>query len=416
MSRAHHKCAIVILDGLGDLPTAQLGGKTPLEAADTPVMNRLAGAGRYGLVDPIGPGIVPNTHSGCGVLFGVLPEDVAKLKRGPVEASGAGRVLQPGEIALRTNFATLEATGAGLRIVDRRAGRIDADTETLASELRSVDLGDGVIAELHPTDQHRCVLVLSGPGLSPAISDTDPGDGGMPGFLQYSRPLDVSARKTAEKLNLFIDKAHKMLVSHPVNRKRVLEGKLPATGILTRGAGEGFGLNNIVQKRGLKAVVVAGCNTVIGLARTVGFGTRSDPRFTAAADTDLQAKVETVVAAFEDHDLVYVHIKAPDLFAHDHQPDNKRRFLECVDEALERLEQAGSMIAIAADHSTDSNSGSHTADPIPALIYNPADPATVAAPVDFGESLCAGGNMQRQSSHELLTRVLGALATNLTSN
>ena len=166
----------MILDGLGDLPTAQLGGKTPLEAADTPVLNRLASAGRYGLVDPIGPGIVPNTHSGCGVLFGVLPEDVANLKRGPVEASGAGRPLQPGEIALRTNFATLEATDAGLRIADRRAGRIDADTEALASELRKVDLGDGITAELHPTDQHRCVLIVSGPGLSPAISDTDPGD------------------------------------------------------------------------------------------------------------------------------------------------------------------------------------------------------------------------------------------------
>ncbi len=416
MSRAHFKCAIVILDGLGDLPVAQLGGKTPLEAAETPVLNRLAGAGRYGLVDPIGPGIVPNTHSGCGVLFGVLPDDVACLKRGPVEASGAGRVLQPGEIALRTNFATLEATGDGLRIDDRRAGRIDTDTEALASELRSVDLGDGVIAELHPTDQHRCVLVLSGLGLNPAISDTDPGDGGMPGFLQYSRPLNDSAQKTAEKLNLFIDIAHKVLVSHPVNSKRVLEGKLPATGILTRGAGEGFGLKNIVQEQGLKAVVVAGCNTVIGLARTVGFGIRSDPRFTAAANTDLQAKMDAVVAAFGDHDLAYLHIKAPDLFAHDHQPDNKRRFLECVDEALERLEQAGSMIAIAADHSTDSNSGAHTADPIPALIYNPADKRTAKAPVDFGESLCAGGNMQRQSSHELLVRVLDALAANQTLN
>lgn len=238
----------------------------------------------------------------------------------------------------------------------------------------------------------------------------------MPAFLQYSRPLDVSAGKTAEKLNLFIDKAHEVLVSHPVNGKRVLEGKLPATGILTRGAGKGFSLNNMVQERGLKAVVVAGCNTVIGLARTVGFGTRSDPRFTAAANTDLQAKMDTVVAALEDHDLVYLHIKAADLFAHDHQPDNKRRFLECVDEALERLEQAGSMIAIAADHSTDSNSGAHTADPIPALIFNPVEERTATVPVDFGESLCAGGNMQRQSSHELLARVLNALAANRTSD
>jgi len=412
LSQLNQNCAIVILDGLGDLPAAQLGGQTPLEAAETPVLNRLARAGRYGLVDPIGPGIVPNTHSGCGVLFGVLPGDLALLRRGPVEASGAGRVLQPGEIALRTNFATLEATSDGLRVVDRRAGRIDSHTQELASELRSVDLGDGISAELYPTDQHRCVLVLKGPGLSPAISDTDPGDGGMPGFLQYSRPLNDAAGRTAEKLNLFVDEAHRVLVSHPLNEQRIKQGKLPATGILTRGAGEGFRLKNMVQERGFKAAVVAGCNTVIGLARTVGLATRSDPRFTAAANTDLQAKMDAVVAAFEDHDLVYVHIKAPDLFAHDHQPDNKRRFLECVDEALERLEQAGSMIAIAADHTTDSNSGAHTADPIPALIYNPAVVSTAnSGAVVFGERLCADGNMQRQCSHDFLTRVLDTMVS-----
>jgi 2,3-bisphosphoglycerate-independent phosphoglycerate mutase len=207
--------------------------------------------------------------------------------------------------------------------------------------------------------------------------------------------------------------AFELLARHPVNQQRVLDGKLPATGIITRGAGEGFSLQNMVHERGLKAAVVAGCNTVIGLARTVGFGTHSDPRFTAAANTDLQAKIETVVGLLDEHDLVYVHVKAPDLFAHDHQPDNKRRFLECVDEALEDLEQAGVMIVIAADHTTDSNSGSHTNDPIPALFYQPAAARLEkTGPLDFGESLCAGGNMQRQTSHELLVTVLNTITSN----
>jgi len=404
------KCAIVILDGLGDLPSSQLGGKTPLEAASTPVMNRLARAGRFGLVDPLGPGVLPNTHSGCGVLFGVLPGDVGRLKRGPVEASGAGRRLHPGEIALRTNFATLERAQDGLRVTDRRAGRIDVDTGALAAGLQNVDLGDGVTAELRPTDQHRCVLVLSGPGLSPDVSDTDPGDGAMPALLKRCQPLADSARKTADKVNLFIDKAHQLLTEHPVNQQRVLEGKLPATGVITRGAGEGFSLQNVVHGRGVKAAVVAGCNTVIGLARTVGFVTHTDPRFTAAANTDLQAKIDAVLALLAEHDLVYVHVKAPDLFAHDHQPDNKRRFLECVDEALEKLEQAGVKIVIAADHTTDSNSGAHTDDPIPALFYDPAVTGSeITTPLDFGEHLCAEGNMRRQSSHQLLNTVLDAM-------
>jgi len=96
---------LLIIDGLGDLPIPELGGKTPLEAADTPVLDRLAGEGLYGLVDPIIPGEIPNTHSGAGMLLGLLPEQADRLKRGPVEASGAGRVLKAGEVACRAAFA-----------------------------------------------------------------------------------------------------------------------------------------------------------------------------------------------------------------------------------------------------------------------------------------------------------------------
>jgi len=273
-----------------------------------------------------------------------------------------------------------------------------------------MDLGDSVSAQLHPTDQHRCVLVLSGPGLSAQVSDTDPGDHAMPAYVGRCQPLSDEAGKTADKINLFIDRAHDLLSVHPVNRLRVHEGKLPATGIITRGAGEEFRPENLVRQNGLKAAVVAGCNTVIGLARKVGFETRTDARFTAAADTDLQAKMTAVLELFGQHDLVYVHVKAPDLFSHDRQPENKSRFLECVDEALEVLDQAGVMIVIAADHTTDSNSGSHTDDPIPALFYQPGRVAErPGQPVNFGESLCAGGNMPRQTSNSLLLTVLQAI-------
>jgi len=183
------------------------------------------------------------------------------------------------------------------------------------------------------------------------------------------------------------------------------------SGVITRGAGVGFRLDNVVRDRGINPAVVAGCNTVIGLSRTLGFEVKTDPRFTAASNTDLLAKMETAVVALEDHNLVYVHIKAPDLFAHDHQPENKRDFLELCDEALELLEQAGVMIAVAADHSTDSNSGAHTADPVPALLYAPASSGSGnQTPVNFGEKACSMGNMPRQSSHEFLLRLLDLMA------
>jgi 2,3-bisphosphoglycerate-independent phosphoglycerate mutase len=172
---------------------------------------------------------------------------------------------------------------------------------------------------------------------------------------------------------------------------------------------------NAVDNHGASAAVVAGCNTVIGLARTLGFEVKTDPRFTADADTDLDAKMETALQALEDRDLAYVHIKAPDLFAHDHQPAMKKAFLERVDAAMLKLEEAGVIIALAADHSTDSNSGAHTADPVPALLYDPYQERTTLRPsVNFGEAACAAGNMPRQSSHQLLMRLLARMEIPLT--
>jgi 2,3-bisphosphoglycerate-independent phosphoglycerate mutase len=407
---SQHKCALLIIDGLGDLPVPELDGKTPLEAAYTPVLNRLASGGLYGLVDPIIPGEIPNTHSGAGMLLGLLPEQAGQLKRGPVEASGAGRVLKAGEIAIRANFATLETRDEALWVTDRRAGRITAGTDELADALSDVDLGDSVQATLVATDQHRGVLVLSGPGLDASISDTDPGDGAMPAALKPCRPLCPEAELTARKIDRFIDEAHRRLVDHPINIIRINDGKPPANGLITRGAGARFSLDNGLHAHGISAAVVSGCNTVRGLGRIFGFDTVSDPRFTAALDTDLNAKVAAVQSALRDHDMVYLHIKAPDICSHDRNPLAKRDFLQWLDEALAPLLEAGAIIAIAADHTTDSNSGFHTADPVPALISQPgsgqsSSPLKVA-PVMFGEAACRQGNMPRQLSSEFLMKLI----------
>jgi 2,3-bisphosphoglycerate-independent phosphoglycerate mutase len=407
LTRPFRKCVILILDGLGDLPSPALGGKTALEAARTKVMNRLAGSGYYGLVDPEQPGKVANTHTGCGTLLGVLPEVLSHLKRGPVEASGAGRALKPGEIAVRANFATLREEAGGIMVVDRRAGRICTGTQDLAAALAAVDLGDGISGGVLSTDQHRCVLVLSGPGLDPHVSDTDPGDRGMPGFVRTCVARDAAATLTAEKINRFVEIARHRLGGHPVNLARIEAGLPPANGVITRGAGAALALENRVRDLGISAALVAGCNTVIGLAKALDFEVLSGPGFTADAETDLPGKMNAALAALQRHDLVYIHIKAPDIFAHDHQPEGKSAFLERVDAALETLEQAGVIIGLSADHSTDSNSGAHTADPVPALLFDPsAATGAEALQPNFGETACAGGNMPRQTGHEFLLRVL----------
>jgi 2,3-bisphosphoglycerate-independent phosphoglycerate mutase len=401
------KAVILIADGLGDLPSAELGGQTPLEAAHTPVLDGMACAGVYGLVDPIVEGEIPNTDSGVGLLLGLSPEHTGLLHRGPVEAAGAGRPLREGEVAVRANFATLEERPEGLWMTDRRAGRIMERVDELAAAIDGIELGDGVRAEFRPTDQHRGVLVLTGPGLDAAISDTDPGDSGNPGVVLEARPLRPEAALTALKINQYLREAHRRLQDHPVNVARRAAGKPLATGIITRGAGAGIRLVSRIHTLGLRAAVVAGCNTVLGLARVFGFDTVHRAAFTAGLDTDLHGKMSAALDALADHDLVYVHIKASDLCAHDRLPAAKRDFIERLDQALALLTSAGLIVALSSDHTTDSNTGAHTADPVPSLIFDPSAAATQGREkIKFGETACRASDMGRQRSHEFLDRVL----------
>lgn len=409
MSAPLQKAVILIVDGLGDLPIAELGGRTPLEVARTPVLDRMAADGRYGLVDPLLPGEIPNTDSGVGLLFGLPPEQAGALHRGPVEASGAGRRLQEGEIAVRANFATLEERPEGLWVTDRRAGRITEHVAELAAVIDKIDLGDDIQAEFRPTDQHRGVLILGGPGLDAAVSDTDPGDAGNPGFVLESRPLHPMAELAAAKINRFLLEAHRRLSGHPVNVARRDAGKPVASGVITRGAGSGFCVTSRLKTLGLRAAAVAGCNTVLGLARLFGFDTVESPAFTAGLDTDLEGKVAATLTALQEHDLVYLHVKASDLCAHDRNPLAKRDFLERLDRAMAPLPAAGVVVALSSDHTTDSNTGAHTADPVPSLIFDPSKRSEHHANVNFGESACREGTLPRLRSFEFLDRVLNAM-------
>ena len=414
MSRQRSKAVVLIIDGLGDLPVAALGGQTPLEAARTPNLDRLAAAGEYGLVDPLLPGEVPNTDSGVGLLLGLVPEQAARLQRGPVEAAGADRPLREGEVAVRANFATLQEAPDGLQVMDRRAGRITSGTRELAAAVNGLDLGGGLRAEFRSTDQHRGVLILSGPGLDPAVSDTDPGDSAGPGYLRRCEALRPAAARTAAGINEFVLHAHRTLLGHAVNLRREAAGQPPANGIITRGAGAWFRPDNELLELGLRVAVVTGCNTVLGLARLFDFDTLVEPGFTASVDTDLGGKVAAALRALATHDIVYVHVKGPDLCAHDRLPLAKRDFLERLDLALAPLLAAGIIVAMTSDHTTDSNLGWHTGDPVPSLIFAPSrQPSALAASPptapSFGESLCRQGNLPRQRSHQFLRRVLAAM-------
>lgn len=404
------KAVIVILDGLGDRPCRALDGATPLEAAAIPNLDRLAGSGLCGLVDPLFPGVTVGTHTGTALLLGLPVREVPLLARGPVEAAGIGVPLRSGDIAVRCNFATLENIEGALVVLDRRAGRISEGTQELAALLQDVDLGNGVRASLYPATQHRAVLRLSGANLSAVISDTDPDSGGGPAPVLTSRPLipeDERAALTAEAVNRFLQVAHVRLRDAGVNEIRRRQGLLPADGVITRGAGKLEPLHSLVNRYGLKTAVVAAEDTVIGLARLFGYHAVQQPSFTALPDTDLAAKVAAAGEALAGHDLVFLHVKGPDISAHDRHPEEKRALLERFDRELGQLLDQGHVIAVTGDHSTDSNTGCHCGDPVPALLHVPAGRRDFCS--QFSESGCLNGGLGRVTATGFLVSTLDAM-------
>ncbi len=403
------KGIMFILDGLGDRPLPALQGQTPLEAAATPNLDQLAAHGLCGLSDPLSPGLPVGTHTGTAVLLGLPPHAAARLSRGPVEAAGVGIPLAPGDVTLRANFATLSKQKGRFTILDRRAGRIQQGVAELAALLQEVELGDGITASLHPATHYRAVLHLHGPALSAGITDTDPGDHEIHLGVQSSVPSesDRGALVTAQAVNQFLRIAHKRLRQDPINLQREAAGLPPANGIITRGAGRLETITSMIAHYRLRAALISGESTVIGLGRLLGFTVMSDPRFTALPNTDLSAKLAAARQALEQHHLVFVHIKAPDILSHDRQPEQKRDFLERFDQALGELLPSPLVLCVTGDHSTDSLAGVHSGDPVPSLLYAPHGRRDRCQ--QFGETPCLSGGLGRLSASALLCSMLDAM-------
>ena len=402
---------MIIVDGLGDRACPELGGLTPLESASIPHLDRLAEEGITGLVDPLYPGMPVGTHTGTGVLMGLVPQDAATLARGPVEAAGIGLSVAAGDVLLRCNFATLWSDNGTLRIRDRRAGRIDEGTEDLAAVLRDLPLGDGITGSLYPTTQHRAVLALSGEGLSAAVSDTDPGSGREALGVLSARPAgdhDAAARRTADAVNQFVQKAHSLLAVHPLNADRLARGLPAANGILTRSAGVTGSPRHLVSTLGLSASVITGERTVEGLGRLFGFRIVARSSFTALPETDLAGKLDAAVSELENRDLVFLHIKGPDICSHDRDPLGKKACLERIDAMLGNLRRDDLVIGLTGDHSSDSHRGRHCGDPVPSLLVAPKGRRDAVN--RFNESACMAGGLGRISATAFLVSLLDGMA------
>jgi 2,3-bisphosphoglycerate-independent phosphoglycerate mutase len=400
------KALMLIIDGLGDRPIEEFGGKTPLEAAHTPCFDELAKNGITGLMDPLSPGIRVGTDVGHLALFGYNPLKVY-WGRGPVEAIGVGITLKPGDVALRCNFATVDEN---MIVTDRRAGRI-RHTQALAAALDGMRIEDGITVIFKPATEHRAVLVLSGGRLSSEITDSDPGPAreGQPlREVRPKRPDQPLAEKTARYVNEFVRRSHEILREHELNKERIQKGLLPANIVITRGAGMAVKTRSLTDRFEIDGCCITGESTVVGIARMSGFKVLANEKLTANIDTDLDEKARLTLEGLKEANFVVTHIKGADLMSHDNKPREKMEFIERTDkmlqEVINRLEDPGNTyIAVTADHSTPCAIHEHSADPVPVLIHG--DGVLVDEVESYGERACARGGLCRIRANDFLLSI-----------
>ncbi|MCO4770260.1 MAG: alkaline phosphatase family protein [Deltaproteobacteria bacterium] len=411
--RLEPRTLFLILDGVADRPSTALGGQTPLGAAHLPVLRRLAAAGGQGQVQTgSGGDTPPETDEGLLSLLAGPRDRGGRLGRGLLEALGMGVNVPRDAVVFRGNFATCRGQG---EIVDRRAGRIRSGTGDLLAELRDVRLSDGIRGSLTPAHEHRVVVMLRGPGLSDAVSDTDPGSSALDQRVLDAHPKDGSpeAARTSRALKELLVRAREHLAAHPLNAERARQGLAIANCIITRGAASGRELPK-PRISPLQAAMVAGCTTAHGVARAVGLQPVTSHAMTANLDTDLGAKFEAAADLLTDRGLVVVHIKGTDIAAHDRRPLEKRDFLERVDKALGAMLEAhptlaeGLRIVLSADHGTDSSTGDHLPDPVPLLVARWSEEVAEGDEQPFDEQSSASGALGLLLPGELQELLWGA--------
>ncbi len=347
------KLALVVLDGVGDIATAEQGGMTPLEAARTPNLDALVARGcAQGRMIPVAPGITPGSGPGHLGLFGYDPLEY-EVGRGVIEALGLGLELKAGDVAARANFCTLDGNGI---ITDRRAGRIATEIcqelcEILSKKIKKV--GD-VEVIIRPGKEHRFVVIFRGKGLHGPLTSTDPNREGQP--LLTAHPVDAKnprQKKTAKAVAEFYKKALPLISSHP-----------KANGFLLRGIAHQPDIPLFEQRYQMRAAALAVYPMYKGLAQLVGMTKIEGPQTIAE-------QFERYLAEYNNYDFFFIHFKYTDKYGEDGNFLAKAKAIQDFDAALPiLLRQMPDVLAITGDHSTPAPMKGHSWHPQPVLLHS----------------------------------------------
>jgi len=357
------KHLIILGDGMADEPLADFGGKTPLQMAHKPNIDWLAKNGQTGRLTT-----VPETmHPGSEIAnMAVLGYDVEKVYdgRGVLEAASMGVELQPGDLALRCNLLTIES---GI-LENHSAGHISS--EEAAELIRYLDekLGNERV-KFYPGVSYRHLLVVKGGNRD--LNCTPPHDvPGAPFRDMLVSAKTKSASQTAELLNELILRSHEILADHPVNVKRVANGKAIANSIWPWSPGykpQMPTLKEMVEVE--KSAVISAVDLVQGIGVYAGMEVIHVEGATGLYDTNYEGKAQATVEALKTNNFVYLHIEASDEAGHEGDVELKTKTIYILEETRKMDEPVA--IAILPDHPTPCALKTHTREPVPFLVYKP---------------------------------------------
>ena len=348
--KTNAKLALVVMDGLGDLATREQGYLTPLEAANTPNLDKLSKDSAQGRMVPVAPGITPGSGPGHLALFGYDPLEF-QVGRGVIEALGLGLELKAGDVAARANFCTLNDKGI---VTDRRAGRIDTAVceelcALLAAKVKKV--GDAEVI-IKAGKGHRFVVIFRGKGLEGPLTDADPHREGLP--VPPAVPVEAKSAKAR--------KAAKLVAEFYKAALPIIAKRKPANGFLLRGIAHQPEIPTFEQRYGLRAGCIAVYPMYKGLAQLVGM-TKLE-----GAQT-ISEQFERFNAEYDNYDFFFIHYKYTDMYGEDGNFAAKRKAIEDFDAALPiLLKKKLDVIAITGDHSTPCAVKGHSWHPQPVLV------------------------------------------------
>lgn len=401
---------LVILDGLGDRACEELDGRTPAEAAATPILDSLAARGVSGVHIPFGPGRATSSERSHWAMFGY--EGLAFPGRAALEGLGSGSTPPVDVPLLHLALRSGEEVDGSVRITGRADPSADAADEALLFADLVGRVHDGITFGLLPLRVGERVLVAEG-AVSHEISDSDPL---FDHLHPWMRPLPLAgaadraeADRTARALERWLCESRELLVRHPVNRRRQDEGRPPLTVPVTKWASRLNGSTpSFEQRTGLRGAAVTSSALYRGLARLLGMTAVDQTTVGHDPAADIASRVAAGKGLLAEADFVHVHTKAPDEAGHRKTPRGKQQVIEALDEGLAGLLRLAdeAIVAVTGDHATPSVSSLlHSGDPTPLVV---AGPGVRPDPIEaFGEGTATGGAVGPIIARDVLPLLAG---------